>query len=308
MEAAPAGVIRLTARAAAASRRANDGDADAWLDVARAFRLAGHLERAAHALARAPAGAACDLERSWLQLAQGDPVSALHAASHAPRSAAWSAAAVALGRWTELPPPEDDEDLELRLVRAAAALAAGDPHRAAAAAAAAARAAHLQGDPCAEARAWTLAGRAWVDLRDYARARAAHSAALALHRALGCLPGAAASLGGLGLCDLGTGHGVAARGAQLLTQAVTVAAELGDDRAEAAWRTHLDHALTILGRTEQRVSELARFRAAVRRLQDVAWERALWLAEADCWTELRDEGAAERCRQEARRCGDLLPR
>lgn len=306
MDAAPAGAIRLTARAAAAIRRASAGEPDAWIDAARPFRLAGHLDRAAQSLARAPAGPPRDTEHAWQLLAAGDPTAAWSAAASAPSSAAWCAAAVALGRFADLPPAHEDEDLELRLVRGSAWLAAGDPHRAATAAAAVARAAHHDQDTAAEARAWTLAGRALVELRDYPRARAAHAAALALHRGLGCLPGAAASLGGLGLCDLGTGHGVAARGAQLLTQAVTLTAELGDDRAEAAWRTHLDHALSILQRTEQRIAELARFRAVVRRLADPAWERALWETEAECWAELRDAGAAERCRQEARRCGEAL--
>jgi tetratricopeptide (TPR) repeat protein len=307
MDAAPAGLVRLTARAAEAARRAADGDRLAWADAARWYRLAGHHDRAAQALGRAPPGPAADVERAWQLLERGDVAGAVAACADAPHTAAWAAAAVAAGRADALPAPTEADDLELRLVRSAAALHAGDLPRAAALAGAAARSAHQVGDACAEARAWTLAGRALLDARDYARAQAAHTAGLALHRALGCLPGVAASLGGLGLCDLATGHGVAARGAQRLTQAATLAAELADDRAEAAWRTHLDHALAILGRTEQRTAELRRFREVVRRLGDLNWEGSLWDAEAACWDDLGDAGAAEQCRQHARRCSEAQP-
>lgn len=260
-------------------------DADGVDEAATRYLQAGALAKA-EALAPRLSGDALAL----LHLGRGRPAEALDVPDIAPDTAA--RALVALGR--------ADEALQVAPAgpgRVLALLATGAPAEAAAAAAAWAR--RPGHDTYATAEATTLLGRCLVELRDYPRATVAFRTALPLHRAIGSLPGVVACLGGLGLCDLGTGHGLASRGAMSLFQAVTLASELGDDAAEAAWRTHLDHALVVLDRTEQRVAELGRFRAVVRRLGDRAWEASLARDQAGCWAALRDDPRRLACLAEA---------
>jgi tetratricopeptide (TPR) repeat protein len=141
-----------------------------------------------------------------------------------------------------------------------------------------------------QAQAMTLLGRAHVELRDYTRGRAMHGAALSMHRSCGHMPGVIASLGGLGLCALGTA--ATAQGIQHLNQAIQLARELHALPAEGAWRVHLDEALVILDRGEWRVKELTRFIEVVHQLDDAAWEASLWCALGHTQREVRDHEAA----------------
>lgn len=154
-----------------------------------------------------------------------------------------------------------------------------------------ARDAKEDGDTLLEGQALTALGRALVDQRDYLRGRAAHQAALPLHAATGHRAGAAASLGGLGLCRLGAD--APADAVQLLTQAVKRCAETHDLAAEAAWRTYLDDALVRLDRSEWRARELERFIEVTRQLGDEAWTASLCSALGSTWHDVRDGRAAQ---------------
>ena len=143
------------------------------------------------------------------------------------------------------------------LERAETLLAAGTPRDVAAAA----KLAKAALDKAAEAglreehtRALAVLGRAFVERREYARAKPFHTAALERFRQVGDMRGAAASLGGLGLCKLGIGN--TADAVPLLRQAITLLHDEQAWQAESAWRVHLDHTLRLLDRAQMRITEL----------------------------------------------------
>jgi tetratricopeptide (TPR) repeat protein len=141
-----------------------------------------------------------------------------------------------------------------------------------------------------EADALSVAARCLVDLRDYAKGRALHEAALAHHEALGQRPGVVASLGGLGVALLGLHE--TARGAVRIFQAVTLARDLDLLAVEAAWRVQLDHVLVLLDRTETRIEELERTIEVARGLGDEPWRARLLADQAEAAASVRDRARA----------------
>lgn len=133
--------------------------------------------------------------------------------------------------------------------------------------------------------ALTLLARATIDQRDYKAARKLHLTAMPLHRAHGHRGGVAASLGGLGLANLGLQ--LIAEGTQHLVRAVRLLEEVGHLRAEAAWRIHLDHAAVLLDRPEWRIKELEKFVVVARRLGDHGHEADLMATIGHTWVEIR---------------------
>lgn len=170
------------------------------------------------------------------------------------------------------------------------ALARGDARGALPALQRALKSARASGDPLAEAWALTELGRACVEVRLYPKARALHETALRLHTRADDRPGAAASLGGLGLCYLGTG--APADGVRRLNQAIVLCAELGDLAAESAWRAHLDGALVLLEREEHRIVELRRWIEVARQLGDAGLQAALHCELGNSLRSVRDPTAA----------------
>lgn len=171
----------------------------------------------------------------------------------------------------------------------------------------------LSGVPAAAAReglfgvqadALTALGRCAVDQRDYARARSLHEAALALHTRHGNRPGVVASLGGLGLCRLGTR--LEAEGASYLQRAIRLCAELDAPAVESAWRAHLDAALVLLDRAEWRAIELRRWLEVVRRVRDAKQEAVLLRALAGTLHEVRRDDDALVTWHEARTASAAL--
>lgn len=173
-----------------------------------------------------------------------------------------------------LPVAEGLHRLDATLALAEVALAAGWPDEAARTAQAVARRARRVGARHLEADALTLLGRGLLEQAAYPQAEVAYGSALTAHKATGQRGGAAACLGGIGLCRMGTAK--TAEGLQLLTRAVGLCAEMGDEGAEIAWRIHLDEALMLLSRAERRQREL-------RRLLELAQRRGDRFREG--WTE-----------------------
>jgi tetratricopeptide (TPR) repeat protein len=307
----PADLERQGRLGAAARAWAAAGDAVGLARAARLHARLGRLDLAAAALDRARAlGPDTDdvrLATAALALHRGRPADAEAAAGAVAPDAAPDVRADALGLLAEAAEARGRLDEAQRLLADAAPAGAdarravrlrvarllvgtGDPGavRAVQALVADARAA---GDAPTEADALTALGRALVDRRDYARAWPAHQGALALHGRTGDRLGAAASLGGLGLCRLGTR--AVAEAASHLQRAVSLCAEAGAPAAEAAWRTHLDEVLVLLDRAEWRARELERFVAIVRELDDPVRLVRLLRALGDVHTELLRPDRAE---------------
>jgi tetratricopeptide (TPR) repeat protein len=176
------------------------------------------------------------------------------------------------------------------LLQAEFLLRRGEAAAARAAATAVVRAARAVDDGELEDDALTLVGRSLVELRDYARARPILLDALQRHERRGCRPGMVDCLGALGLVSLGLAE--TSRGAQRLTQAAALAAELDLLPLEAAWRVHLDHALVLLERMEWRARELRRFIEVVAQLGRPAWEASLWCELGHTLRSVRDARGA----------------
>lgn len=152
------------------------------------------------------------------------------------------------------------------------------------------RARHL-GDVGREAWALSLAGAALVELRDYARARAVHEAAHALHTSAGQVGGQVASLGGLGLAALGRLE--TARGAESLQRAVALARTRGLGPEERAWLPCVAHAMTLLDRNDARHDALVRL-AELEALADAPLRAAAaWIDAATAATAILALDAAE---------------
>lgn len=103
----------------------------------------------------------------------------------------------------------------------------------------------------------SMLGRAYVELRDYPRARAAYATALLAHQAARDVEGTILCLGGLGLCALGLG--APADAAQHLQQAIALCERSRNAPAELAWHPHLDAALAQLHRGALRIPRLTRW-------------------------------------------------
>jgi len=104
------------------------------------------------------------------------------------------------------------------------------------------------------AEALTRKARELVDRRQYASGSPLHRAALEIHVKAKMPVHAAANLGGLGLCRLGSGQVTDA--VPLLRQAVRRCADAGHKLGELGWRWPLDDGWRLLQRPEQRLANL----------------------------------------------------
>jgi len=156
-----------------------------------------------------------------------------------------------------------------------------------------------------EAWALSAAGAALVELRDYARARAVHEAASALHTAHGQPGGEVASLGGLGLCALGRHE--TARGAESLHRAVAMARALGLSPEERAWLRCVAHAMTLLDRNDARREALVRLAALEEAADAPLRAAAAWIDAATAATSILALDDAEHDLKQAEACYAAMP-